>query len=419
MHGIIKLFNMNTFKTLFSVLSVAIAVSCGSASRNIAPVELHRISFDLSKMEADRAPKMSDMVEDIEYVPLGEVPGTPIDGISRPVITDEYIYFIEYRIGIMQFTRDGKFVRRIGSIGRGPGEFISLTTIHVDEKEGILYTLRSSGPDNIVGRYDLATGRFIGEAVVTEADGAPTSYIIRQFLSLSDDAGQIPQGVVSVTSYLGSVWSFAVLDLPSAKIIHREKSMSYGDSTPEELRGRHISIIWYDAEGRVNFFEPLADTMYVINSDFTYSPRAVADFGNMKPGSFDMENPDVLISSIVEGRRYMIFMATAASTFKLIYFDKETGESSTSWPFFSSGAYLSTGVENDFDGGFAHLTARDENLGYAYFHAFDMKNALTPEHFEKVRQKVKYPEKLEKLQALVASLNEEDNPVFAIAHLKK
>ncbi len=58
-------------------------------------------------------------------------------------------------------------------------------------------------------------------------------------------------------------------------------------------------------------------------------------------------------------------------------------------------------------------------MGFAYFDAFDMKEALTPEHFDKVRGSVKYPEKLAELQALVASLNEDDNPVVAIAHLKK
>lgn len=48
-----------------------------------------------------------------------------------------------------------------------------------------------------------------------------------------------------------------------------------------------------------------------------------------------------------------------------------------------------------------------------------MVEKLTPEHFEKVRAAVKYPDRLEKLQAFVATLTENDNPVVAIFHVKK
>ncbi len=114
----------------------------------------------------------------------------------------------------------------------------------------------------------------------------------------------------------------------------------------------------------------------------------------------------------------MIFMATVAGMFKLIYFDKTTGESSTAWPFSNRGPYLSTGVENDIDGGFPHLTALDGTVCVAWVDAFTMTETLTPEYFERVRGRVKYPDRLEALQALVSTLKEDDNPVIAIAKLK-
>jgi hypothetical protein len=65
------------------------------------------------------------------------------------------------------------------------------------------------------------------------------------------------------------------------------------------------------------------------------------------------------------------------------------------------------------------MSACDEDIWWASYNAINLIESLTPEHFERVRPTVKYPDRLEKLQALVASLKEDDNPVIAIARLKK
>ncbi len=127
---------MERIKVIALALAAGVAVSCGGGGKS-TPADLQHISLDMSKMgDGDNAPRMSDMVDEIEYVGLGEVPNTPIGG-SNPIITDGHIFLNEMRTGIMQFTRDGQFVRRIGSIGRGPGEFTRLVGIWVDEAGGV------------------------------------------------------------------------------------------------------------------------------------------------------------------------------------------------------------------------------------------------------------------------------------------
>jgi hypothetical protein len=99
-------------------------------------------------------------------------------------------------------------------------------------------------------------------------------------------------------------------------------------------------------------------------------------------------------------------------------FDKTTGERRLA-PKLDN--WFFEGPANDIDGGggFAHMYGYNEDIWYASYDAFRMIENLTPGHFEKVRESVKYPDRLEKLQALVATLTENDNPVIAIAHLKR
>jgi hypothetical protein len=415
---------MKNLTIFIFVLAAFTAAACGSCQRERASVDLFRIPFDLSKMESGEAPKMSDIVEDIEYIKLEYADGVPVGRVIKPyILSDGNILFFEPDTGILQYTRDGKFVRRIGSIGRGPGEFIYPVAIHVDEKEGIIYTI--SDTKNCVGRYELATGKFIGETTITEADGSPTRFSTRSYMPLTDDTGSFVRGVMSVSSGLDdsksgkvAVYPFVVIDLPSAKIIHRERSRLYDDIPPEQLSAQ-TSTLWYDTEGRINLFERLADTVYVINNDFTLTPRMVVDFGMMKLGSLKYDDPGVSVMSVIEGARHMIFMAGASASLKMVCYDKQTGESVTFWPYSGGQQFISTGAVNDIDGGLAHLSADYNNLSVKSYDAFWMIENLTPEHFERVRERVKYPDRLEKLQALVATLKEEDNPVIVIARIKR
>ncbi|MDP3437886.1 MAG: hypothetical protein Q8S04_11645 [Bacteroidales bacterium] len=77
------------------------------------------------------------------------------------------------------------------------------------------------------------------------------------------------------------------------------------------------------------------------------------------------------------------------------------------------------GIYNDIDGGFSNMMQYDKNMWFASYSAIDMLDKLTPEYFNETRLKVKFPNKLDKLKEFVFGLDDEDNPVFMIAHLKQ
>jgi hypothetical protein len=397
-----------------------VALSCGSGPKGGNLAEPYRISFDLSSIDRNAPfPTMSEMIGDIEYVKLEYVDSIPVGGIAgKPVITDEYIVFCDRHQGVLQYSREGKFVRRIGHKGRGPGEYGDLAAISLDKKRGIIHTFPLWG-GNETNKYDLATGRFIEQATITTEDGQPLrGYEIFGMESLSDDVVLLHQGRMKQVHFgpnRMTVYSYRTLDLPSAQITHSEKSRHYADVSLDEWVIRY-STSWRDPEGRVNLYENLADTMFVVGADGSATPRIIPDFGSHKLESSAPGARGVEVNRIRESERYILFEVELNYESYMISFDKATGERSVA-VFPEEGLFA--GPANDIDGGFSQFKPYDEHTWWASFNAFDMVTRLNREHFEKVRPTIKYPYRLEKLKNLVASLTEDDNPVIVVATLKK
>ncbi|QGY46991.1 6-bladed beta-propeller [Maribellus comscasis] len=82
------------------------------------------LKLDLTKMLKAKASKnTTDIFKLIDFVPLETKPEC-LTGIGRTVVTKDEIYlFSKDQQGILIFDRKGKFLRKIGKLGRGPGEF--------------------------------------------------------------------------------------------------------------------------------------------------------------------------------------------------------------------------------------------------------------------------------------------------------
>jgi hypothetical protein len=410
-----------------ALIVAATAVSCGGGPKGDALTEPYRISFDISTIDRTAPfPTMSEMIEDIEYVKLEHVDSIPVGDIDRLTITDNALFVFDSDAGIFHYTRDGRFVRRVGHLGRGPGEYLGINGMHVDEEGG---TIHAVSRDRVL-RYELATGKFIGEAPFTEADGSPIMKGTRvgDLLPFSDNTVISSRGrAFTLTMETVHIDSYIAIDIPAARITCREPSRVYNAGNISETSVLLPQPLWYDSEGRVTVYENGADTMYVVGKDFSRTPRIVADFGSRKMNVPAILNvaAGMVMSAAKESGRYILFDLLDGMPFSqsgleryIMSFDKTTGERRLA-PKLDD--FFFEGPVNDIDGGggSTHMFCYDATMWYASYDAFRMIENLTPEHFEKVRPTVKYPDKLEKLQALVASLKEDDNPVIAIARVKR
>jgi len=403
--------------------------------------EPYKITFDLENLSEKGAPMMSDVIDSLEYIKLEYNPDFPIGSILddiRPYITNDYIFiYCSHGAGLLQYKRNGKFVRKIGSYGRGPGEYLQLRSFVIDEKQGIIYTIPNWKA--VIDKYDFLSGKYLEEIPIGDLDGKlMTKYSnnVKNIYPFSDS-----EIFVNPTGGRRSEESkydiFYTIDLTSGNIIRRKESKLFGlENLKINAKGSAVlasipNIVWYDNCDRLNFWESLNDTVFVVNSDFSTTPRIVVDFGGYKLdiqtalSVFDSAvyaNKLLILSRLCESSRYIFFLFAFQDRYISTAYDKTTGDqiilrSMSSDQFKISNLFM--GIYNDIDGGFSYMCQYDKDMWVTSYNAINMLSKLTPEHFEKVRSKVKYPERLDKLKEFVSGLDEKDNPVFVIAHLKQ
>lgn len=96
---------------------------------------------------------LSEAAEKLEIVPLEMTDESVLSDITEMQVTDHNIWIDHGReFYIYRFSRTGKFLNRIGSIGQGPGEYTTYSTFLVDEDKKEVYIIANT---NGVLAYDF------------------------------------------------------------------------------------------------------------------------------------------------------------------------------------------------------------------------------------------------------------------------
>lgn len=103
--------------------------------------------------------KNSEQTFDIEslfeftYIPLEYKSECPIINIDKAIMTDEFI-FIKSDNSIYKFSLEGEFLNSIGTIGQGPGEYLSIMDIAVNETDNCVYVVDFVGKKILIYNYE-------------------------------------------------------------------------------------------------------------------------------------------------------------------------------------------------------------------------------------------------------------------------
>ena len=133
----------------------------------------------LISVQYDRLPQgedilLSDWVGEPEFITLDSSdPEALIDG-GEIIVSDSYIgIYSPMEKPFKLFDRaTGKFLRNIGNIGRGPGEFIGISFAQIDETGGKVWI--STLNTNKIYSYDISTGRLSEDLPLAyEGNGNP------------------------------------------------------------------------------------------------------------------------------------------------------------------------------------------------------------------------------------------------------
>ncbi|OFY40046.1 MAG: hypothetical protein A2X18_00775 [Bacteroidetes bacterium GWF2_40_14] len=76
---------------------------------------------------------------EIKHIQLETSEKSLIADIMDLVITDDYIFILSSTPKVLQFTREGKFIKQISMLGNGPGEHLKVSSIFVNERRRSIY----------------------------------------------------------------------------------------------------------------------------------------------------------------------------------------------------------------------------------------------------------------------------------------
>ncbi len=422
-------------RTLPVVLLLScLSTGCGSAGDRAGGLQVIDVVGNLGTYHAV---PMSELISEVEYIPLETSTEYLVDRRSKAIIADTLI-FVVARNQCSAFTREGKFVAHIGRTGRGPGEFTSLYEVSVD-KEGRYIYLET--PLNVL-QYTW-DGKFVREIEIPmsrEQEGygtiAPSRIgFLRDSLlmgHINNSTGQEPHSWV-VFDCDGTV--VKTFDNPVRIEKDTFKSFVFISSPPQTVSGDTFVKVWMN------------DTLYRIDPGLVISPAFVFDLGRYTYPVNDYMSSSLSASIKIHMNSVSIDTQNMTVTSDRIFFTAYVGNDTgiltphTVGPFTDQihpvlGMYFINegttrlldsdsfdfrmGLMNDIDGGFSFWPRyynEVENELVDVWEAYEMKELLTEEYF--AAHPAKDPAAHARLRALVENLEETDNPVIVIAKLKK
>ena len=134
-----------TFLSISTCISLLLSACGGGSSQNKGEVAI--IDVETAILNPQEL-SLTDLGEKITYVPLETLDESVVKlgSTSKLAMTDEYIFVGELGSPLLAFDRStGKFLRKIGSVGQGPGEYSGSTDVEVDaEAKRIYFAIKGS-----------------------------------------------------------------------------------------------------------------------------------------------------------------------------------------------------------------------------------------------------------------------------------
>ena len=136
------------------LIGVFVLLGC-SSNKKQEPISKSGIPVINLSEDVSTVPSLllSEAAEKLEIVPLEMTDESVLSDITEMQVTDHNIWIDHGReFYIYRFSRSGKFLNKIGSIGQGPGEYTNYSTFLVDEDKKEVYIIANT---NGVLAYDF------------------------------------------------------------------------------------------------------------------------------------------------------------------------------------------------------------------------------------------------------------------------
>ena len=357
---------------------------------------------------------MSEIVKDINYIPLETKKECLIGGVGQPVITNDYIFIVSDGI-LFQFDRNGKFVRKINKNGQGPGE-CHVRCLGIAEEAELIYIFDNWKLSVNIFDFNGQLIDVIRNPFSKEPDGHSPSNMV------CDTKGNI---FFTFNNFGDMKYEYVVMD-NKRNFLYKSPNFILYDNKKRifDFSIYPSPIFFFDNALYYNYV--FNDTVFRINNDYSDSPARIIKIPKrlaleeeIKIGTYEIDYSDfsnhTVHRAIREDNKYIYIYNTYNPYSKdyLNYFsiyDKQKKELLE---------YINPNMENDFDGGMdieLHPFKQTENVFIYTFWPYQIQEKLTKGHSKETD--VKFPEKRNALKAMINNLLKDDNPVLMIITLK-
>ena len=428
----------NLCKFFLFFLAVIVLISCKErgAEKNKQNVTRSSLEFPI-KIDMEKLIKtefkeigLSTVADSIEYIPLETTQGSLIKEVRQVVLADSFIFVLTNN-KILKFNRKGEFLRQIGSLGKGPGEYLGVRNINIDDNRKILFIFSNYLRKLIKYTYNNA---FISDIPLFVSD-------LASFVSFTGKNHFAAFGVWTPPDWkTEDMFLAAILD-SSGRVIQKidsplrqfdnfvnRKDIQYpGTFLPTYFDSAAICL-GYGCDTIYTLTHHSIEPKYILNLGKYNAPADIkfgfgANMGARIRMSEKKYNYIFLLHAPIETREYLFLHFSLKGYMYLAAFNKFKGETTV----FRKKGNVRNGVivnvydigfKNDLDGGL-YFYPRWVNLKgdvwIAAYNSFELKSKLTK---NQQSLNAKYPEKHKSLIQLANKLNENDNPVLMIAHVK-
>ena len=375
---------------------ILIFLFCISCSQKLP--EKEKMYIDLKDDPAGGTPvKLSSIASGIEYIPLESKRNTMLAPGKRIFVLDSLIVSCGFHQTYSFDRTSGKFVREIGTYGRGPGSYSGSSVLaYLNESRGII--INAEGWDYSLIEYS-PEGKIQNQLKLKRM----TSYAT--WLSGSLYAAFYPNSEGNDNVRM------IIFNSDNDSIVAEFQNKRTCTNNTSRFVVLPYEAWFYYFENGLFFKEYLNDTIFQV-TEHELVPRIIFDTGKHSPPYEEREtfNPVDFyrIDMIIENRDYIFFRLIFQKHSYYGMFDKNKKTKSVSS---ISGQQIS-GFENDIDGfiQFQPQSISDNNELIGFAEAYEILD-----WFDKNPERAaKLPADLQKFRNLKVT----DNPVIMIAKLK-
>ena len=344
---------------------------------------------------------ISNVSNDITYIPLED--SIPIKFINRVHYDDSLLFCHASPEGILMFNSQGRFIRRIGRIGRGPGEYLNGINFTVDKERDYLYVNNQS-----ILKYSY-DGRYWGKI-------APKIEVPLGRISYANN--YIVSSYHMETSPNKTPYQWLVIDTLGNIVSEKDNNSFFFDKVAPTF----VGDLTYSFGNKIHYWNHYNDTIFGIEpqgqkskyilskEDFKLTTDVMSNFKG-----FDATKDYIIIKRILESKPFILVMYDLHKSRRIVLYDKSSKASYE----LKGGDGIQSSFINDIDGGlnFVPFKILNDSIMIASIDAYQLKTHIASVAFK--NSKPLYPEKKKELEKLANSLDENDNPVLMLVKLKE